>query len=400
MQRELEDLQHLALSSDPKEEDNKPQSPPLERDMPDVELPGYDLGILGKKDKKKEDPRSKALRAEVGEEIFRFLAQHTDLSLRSCEITHTDDLFNIAKLDDFNIKSIVNLQRINDVSGIDELMRTTNHKLPVGGRFIGCVETLEASKDRIFKQNSPWTAPLVYISDFVVKRVFPKLKLTRSMYFLLTGGKDRSISKTEALGRCVFCGFRIDEIAELDGLLYFACSKVAEPMEGPAPSKGMLLRIPRVGKGGKHITIFKFRTMHPYAQYLQNYVFESNDLKKGGKFRDDWRITKWGRFMRTFWLDEIPMLWNWLKGDMKLVGVRPLSQHYFGLYTTELQEKRITQKPGLIPPFYADLPETLPEIMSSEFDYLNACTVSSVRTDLRYGWLAVNNILSGRAKSS
>ena len=104
--------------------------------------------------------------------------------------------------------------------------------------------------------------------------------------------------------------------------------------------------------------------------------------------------------MRTFWLDELPMLWNWAKGDLKLVGVRPLSRHYFGLYTEELQQKRIEQKPGLIPPFYADLPETLNEIMSSEVKYLNACTNDRMRTDLRYGWLAVNNILSGKAKSS
>ena len=171
-------------------------------------------------------------------------------------------------------------------------------------------------------------------------------------------------------------------------------------MEGPAPSKGMLLRIPRLGRGGKQMIIYKFRTMHPYAQYLQSFVFEKNNLKKGGKFCDDWRITKWGRFMRTFWLDEIPMLYNWLRGDIKLVGVRPLSKHYFNLYTEELQKKRLEQKPGLIPPFYADLPETLTEIMNSEVRYLNACVGSPNRTDLRYGWLAVNNILSGKAKSS
>lgn len=397
MQRDSEDLQHLALSSDPKEEDNKPQSPPLERDMPDVELPGYDLETLGKQDSP--DSKRDSEFSSLGSKLHGFLAKHVDMDA-GCNILCTGDLFNIAKLHAPELHTIVNLQRINDVSGIDDLLRTTNHNLPVGGRFVGCVETLEASKERIFKKHNKWKAPLVYISDFVVKRVLPKLKLTRSMYFLLTGGKDRSISKTEALGRCIFCGFRIDSIEELNGLLYFVCSKTGEPMEGPAPSKGMLLRIPRIGKDGKRITIYKFRTMHPYAQYLQGYVFEKNKLKKGGKFNDDWRITKWGRFMRTFWLDELPMLWNWLRGDMKLVGVRPLSQHYFGLYSTELQEERIAQKPGLIPPFYADLPETLPEIMNSEFEYLKACKASAIYTDLRYGWLAMNNILSGKAKSS
>jgi len=372
----------------------------IDTEIGQFHLKGYTLEEAAVRKARQERPKAKAIEADLGKQVLSFLGRHVDVDLHNCEVTRTDDLFNIAKLDDLRFNALVNLQRINDVSGIDELLRATNLKLPVGGRFIGCVETLEASKLRIYKNHRTWTAPWMYISDFVVKRMFPKLKLTRSMYFLLTGGKNRSISKTEALGRCIFCGFRIDEIEEISGLLYFACSKVQEPMEGPAPSKGMLLRIPRIGKAGKKITIYKFRTMHPYAQYLQDFVFENNKLKKGGKFRDDWRITKWGRFMRTFWIDEIPMMWNWLKGDMKLVGVRPLSSHYFGLYTEELQKKRIEQKPGLIPPFYADLPETLAEIMSSEVRYLNSCTDDRMRTDLRYGWLAVNNILSGKAKSS
>ena len=55
---------------------------------------------------------------------------------------------------------------------------------------------------------------------------------------------------------------------------------------------------------------------------------------------------------------------------MKLVGVRPLSQHYFSLYTKELQDKRILCKPGLVPPYYADMPKNLDEIIASEMRYL------------------------------
>ena len=55
---------------------------------------------------------------------------------------------------------------------------------------------------------------------------------------------------------------------------------------------------------------------------------------------------------------------------MNLVGVRALSKHYFSLYPSDLQELRIKYKPGLIPPFYYDMPKTFDEILSSEKKYL------------------------------
>jgi len=94
------------------------------------------------------------------------------------------------------------------------------------------------------------------------------------------------------------------------------------------------------------------------------------------------------------------MLINLIKGDLKLVGVRPLSQHYFDLYTDELKEKRIKYKPGLIPPFYADLPKTLPEIMDSEMRYLLSYEKKPFLTDIRYCWKALWNILFRHARST
>ena len=49
--------------------------------------------------------------------------------------------------------------------------------------------------------------------------------------------------------------------------------------------------------------------------------------------------------MRRFWLDELPMIINLIKGDMKMVGVRPLSKQYFSLYAEEVQQKRVMHKP-------------------------------------------------------
>jgi len=94
------------------------------------------------------------------------------------------------------------------------------------------------------------------------------------------------------------------------------------------------------------------------------------------------------------------MLVNLFRGDLKLVGVRPLSEHYFSLYCKELQEKRILYKPGLIPPYYADLPETLEEIQESELRYLEAFDRRPLRTQWRYFWKAVCNILFKKVRSA
>ena len=139
--------------------------------------------------------------------------------------------------------------------------------------------------------------------------------------------------------------------------------------------------------------------MYPYSEYLQDYVFKNHQLDEGGKFKNDFRVSPLGRFFRKFWLDEIPMIWNLLKGDMKIIGVRPLSNQYFNLYTKELQEKRIRTKPGLLPPFYADMPKTLEEIMDSELKYLEAYEKAPLATDLKYFWLILKNILFRGARS-
>jgi lipopolysaccharide/colanic/teichoic acid biosynthesis glycosyltransferase len=140
--------------------------------------------------------------------------------------------------------------------------------------------------------------------------------------------------------------------------------------------------------------------MHPYSEYLQEYVYEQNKLQEGGKFKDDFRVTAWGAFMRKCWIDELPMLYNWLRGDLKLVGVRPLSQQYLELYTPEHRELRSNVKPGLLPPYYADMPTTLEEIMESERSYIEAYLKNPVKTQVTYFFKCVYNIVIKKRRSA
>ena len=295
--------------------------------------------------------------------------------------------------------NLVNLERLNDVRRINKFLETINLKLPKGGLFIGCLETKEIRKKRIIGNGIPILCKIHYFFDYLVKRVWPKMPGLKKVYFFLTKGQNRVISKAETIGRLFSCGFKIVGDAIINNQFYFVAEKVKAPAYDQNASYGPVFKMKRIGKNGKEIYVFKFRTMYPYSEYIQEYIYERNRLKDGGKFKHDFRISTMGRFLRKFWLDELPMLFNLLKGDLKLVGVRPLSKHYLSLYTEELRVKRMQFKPGLIPPFYADMPKTLEEIMASEMKYLIAYEKHPFFTDVIYFIKAWMNIIFSSARS-
>ena len=192
----------------------------------------------------------------------------------------------------------------------------------------------------------------------------------------------------ELMGRLVYCGF---EIVEADDEVV-RVKKVRKVMIDECQERkyGWIVRLRRVGKDGRRVNIYKLRTMYPYAEYLQSWMYEQYNLDEKGKIANDFRITPIGRWLRRCWIDELPNLWNLVRGEMKLVGVRPLSEHYYSLYREEVQRARVKYKPGLLPPYYADRPSTLEEIQESEMRYLEACDKEGVcKTDWRYFWRIV-----------
>jgi len=334
-----------------------------------------------------------------GGKLLQFISPGLEGRDQVSEVAKTTEVSKLYKFRDESIHSFTNLHRVNDIRGINNFFCTVNRKLYRGGSFVGCVETLEHRRNRLFKKFPKVINIAYYGLDFVFKRIFPKFKFTEKIYFFLTNGRNRALSKSEILGRLVYCGFDIRKVEEINNMLYFKAEKVGEPSKDPKPSAGVLLRINRIGHCGKPIVVYKFRTMHPYAQYIQQYVFEQNNLQEGGKFANDFRITKWGRWMRKCWIDEIPMIYNILRGDLKLVGVRPLSEHYLSLYSAEHKSLRVQGKPGLIPPFYADMPKNIDEIMESESRYIRAYVQDPWSTDLSYGVKAFQNIFLNKARS-
>lgn len=327
---------------------------------------------------------------------------HTELPVEGKEtrVLSTATAFNVEAFEGEGLKNLINIQKINDIRYVNKFFEAVNSVIPEGGVFIGCAETMEERQKRILGKFPKILAYPYYFLDFIVKRVLPKTRLTRGLYFMVTGGRNRVISLPEVLGRLFSCGFEVIKHTEIENQLWFVARKVKEPAFNEYATYGPFIKLNRLGKDGKMIKVYKLRTMHPYSEYLQNYVYQMNALAVGGKFKDDFRVTTWGRLFRKLWLDELPMLINWLKGDLKLVGVRPLSSHYLGLYTEELRNRRLNFKPGLIPPFYVDLPKTLDEIMASEARYLEAYERAPFKTDMEYFFKALHNIFIKRARSN
>ena len=115
----------------------------------------------------------------------------------------------------------------------------------------------------------------------------------------------------------------------LSPVLAITAYKVKKELGSP-----VLFRQTRPGLHGKPFEMIKFRTMR-----------DATD-KEGNALPDSERLTEFGKKLRTSSLDELPELWNVLKGDMSLVGPRPLLMEYLPLYNAE-QAKRHNVRPGV-----------------------------------------------------
>jgi hypothetical protein len=334
--------------------------------------------------------------------LYAFIADTINLkAIDRCAtmLAKTEDVSKINALANNHYQLFVNLNKTNDFRWFNRYFLQVYRKLQNQGYFIGNAHTIATQKKYYHEKYPKLISRFFYSINFIWCRVFPKLPILKKLYFSITRGRNRMVSKPEILGRLYFCGFKVAGDMEIDNRLYFIAQKVRMPTFQTSPTYGPLVKLKRTGFNGDLITVYKFRTMFPYSEFLQEYIYEKNRLDKGGKFKDDFRVTEWGKFMRAAWLDELPMIYNWLKGDMKLFGVRPISFQYLSLYTDELRQLRKKVLPGLVPPFYADMPSTLQEIIESEKNYIKSYLKAPMQTQFKYFWRSSVNILIKGARS-
>ena len=327
------------------------------------------------------------------------IEKYFDFSKAPHLVFKTADIYNINNINS-KLGIFINLELVNNIRRINKFHEEVNIRLSLGTYYVICSETLEERRNRVWKKAIFGFRNIVRVVDFIYKRVAPKLPFIKVIYFSLTQGHNRVLSKAEIMGRLVSCGFEIYEYFEYKNLFYVISKKAFTPDYNLSPSYSPVFKMKRIGYKGKEIEVYKLRTMYPYSEYLQDLIIKENKLTKSGKIANDYRVTSWGRIFRKFWIDELPMLVNLFKGDLNIVGVRPLSKGYFKKYPIYLQELRIKIKPGLIPPYYADMPKNFSEILESEKKYIIQKLKHPIITDFKYFYCAFKNIVFKGARSN
>ena len=139
-----------------------------------------------------------------------------------------------------------------------------------------------------------------------------------------------------------------DILASLFGCVFalIAMAIVAIPLKKESPGP-LIFKQPRVGRNGRIFNIYKIRSMYVDAEERKAEYLAAN--KMDGlmfKLEDDPRITKVGRVIRKYSIDELPQFFNVLKGDMSLVGTRPPTIDEFNRYESR-HKRRLSMRPGI-----------------------------------------------------
>lgn len=154
---------------------------------------------------------------------------------------------------------------------------------------------------------------------------------------------------------------------------FFLMIALAVRLSSPGP---VLYTQERIGLNGRSFRMLKFRSMVRNADRMAANVSATSDP----------RVTRFGAFLRKYYLDESPQLFNVLKGDMSLVGPRPETPEFVALYTPE-ERRVLTVRPGIAGPStiaFMDEADLLDQVDDPEAYYVVAVMHERVRLDLEY----------------
>ena len=292
------------------------------------------------------------------------------------------------------IKLEKNLENYRDINSFLKSF-AVDQNVVLNGKLV----TLEDWKKKRRLRKLPILGFFISMIEFVFLRFLPKVHLFKFLYRIIGFNSNKFLSKAEILGRFIYNGFHIISFCQEDGYHSFKIQKTSIGLNNFVPT-GFIISLERLGLNKKKIKVYKIRTMHSYSEYIHKFMISNHGFNSKGKIHNDFRITKWGKLLRKFWIDEIPQLYNLLRGDLKIVGIRPVSEAYFNQLPQEIKENRLLFKPGCIPPYISlNMKSSVDEVIKADEIYMNEYSKNKF-VDFRYFFLAIYCIIVKRKRSS
>ncbi len=326
--------------------------------------------------------------------IQNYLPHEHDGNRNFCVCDDTD-----AELGKFGIanklNAIVCTTRMNDVRRLNLFLEHIVNHLAMGGYFVMHYTPLENVYSGMRKKHGVFGYRILYLFHFLWFRAVRKIPFVDKAYFssclrwldkvhlAVVKRRNRALSKAEMWGRLAFWG--MDVIAESQGEKErcIIARRLGNPHPNRFPSYYPIIALAKVGLDGKVLRMHKMRSMYAFSEFIQNRIFQDQGLTETGKFKNDFRLTEYGKFIRRYWIDELPQFYDWLKGDIKLVGMRATSAHYLSLYPQALYDLYIQVKPGLISPIFDQSTTEFAQIVKVELDYLKSYIQNPFKADLK-----------------
>jgi len=288
-------------------------------------------------------------------------------------------------------------ENLEDFKDVNLLLK--RYSEDINCMVIGRVVTLEDWKKTRKLRKLPFIGIFFSMLEFLFFRFLPKVYFSKNIYKLIGFNQSRFMSKAEILGRFIYNGFEIISFTPIQGYHTFKIQKVSKGYTQKVDT-GLIISIERLGLNGKKIKVYKIRTMHSYSEFIHKYMIQNYGFNSSGKISNDFRITKWGKLLRKFWIDELPQLYNLLRRDLKLVGLRPVGEAYFDQLPDYIKKRRLNFKPGCIPPYVSlDMRSSIEEVVKADEIYMNDYTKNKF-VDFRYFFLAIYCIIVKRKRSS
>jgi lipopolysaccharide/colanic/teichoic acid biosynthesis glycosyltransferase len=299
-----------------------------------------------------------------------------------------------------NLGMLIVLTSINNTAHLNKTLANYYNTVSNHGLIILNYKSYDQAQLYKVLNNNNWLKYTVYPWYFFMTRAIPKIRIIEKLYFICTKNKYKTISKSEFWGRLHYIGFEVLGEREYNGSNIVLAKKSFTPSTKKDPSYYPVIKLRRVSIDGKIVMIYKIRSMFPYSEYIQKAVFDKGQLSPIGKFSNDFRITGYGQFIRKYYIDEIIQIINFLRGEIKIVGIRAMSEHYFGLYPDEYQQLYYKVKPGFFSPLQENEITSFTDIVKFEQEYLEQYLKSPIKTDIKYFFKIVSQLLFFKRVSS